>query len=38
MVLYELEVIDAGAKSVPRIGDNKNMPCIVDIKQRILAI
>jgi len=28
----------SGAKSVPRIGDNENMPCIVNVKQPISAI
>ncbi|MBQ4058183.1 MAG: hypothetical protein IJD40_04550 [Lachnospiraceae bacterium] len=31
-------LFSTGAKTVPRIGDNENMPCIANEKQRILAI
>lgn len=31
-------LFSTGAKSVPRIDDNENMPCIVNVKQRISAI
>ena len=35
---YKLSGLISGAKSVPRIDDNENMPCIASVKQRISAI